>query len=1134
MIDSGSQGNLIEEGYARSLRLPLVKRAVPIPIEAFDGRPSDTSLSYYTAPVQLQIGQHTELIELNVAAVAHYPLLLGVSWIRTHDPTVHSRENRVAFNSAFCAENSGIVPRLQAAAASLRQKPPATATSDNLDELKKQIPGKFHDYLDVFSKASADSLPEHRPYDLKINLEPGKTVPPSRIYPLSAKELEVLADYIETNLKTGFIRPSTSPIGAPILFIKKKDGTLRLCVDFRNLNSVTIKNRHPLPLIDETLDQLSGAKFFTKLDLRNGYHQLRIAEGDEYKTAFRTRYGLFEYQVMPFGLTNAPAAFQNLLNDTFRPFLDSFVIVYLDDILVYSRTQEEHDRHVRQVLETMRTAKLYAKAEKCSFEEGSTEYLGFIVDVDGVRMDPKKIETVQSWPLPTNIREVQSFLGFCNFYRRFIRNYSTIAAPLTRLTRRDRTSADFPLQEKEIAAFQTLRDAFHGGQIIRHFQPGLPIELETDASDYALGSVLSQRHADGKLYPIAFRSRKFDHAELNYEVHDKEFLAIVDACRVFRPYLEYVSVPTKVFTDHANLKYFFTSRVLNRRQARWYETVSELSLTLHHRPGHRQGKTDALSRRADYADGAKASEGKPVTFFPAARIAATSLALAAQLDSPFPDFAELVAVAQDQDDDLRQILQDRRLGENAEDHDARWQLDEQGLLRFNGKVYLPDVADIRLRAVRSAHDETSAGHLGVEKTLERFRRTMTFPHERKFIESFVGTCDVCFRNKSRRSPAHGLLQPLPPPTRPWSSIATDFIVKLPTSRQGHDSIWVVVDRFTKFAHFVPCNEAGTDASKLTEMYFKTIFPVHGLPDDIVSDRGTIFNSNFWRTLNRLTRTKLSMSTAYHPQSDGITERLNQSLEQYLRIFVNYAQDDWEELLPLAAFVHNDTIHSSTKSTPFFANYGFHPRFTVTFKDFGTKPLDPDAASRASALAALHQTLRHELDLAATRMKTQYDKKRVDAPKFNPGDLVWLSHKNILTNRSSQKLDHRFLGPYPVKERVGDLAYRLDLPAEVRLHPVFHVSLLHPHAANPFPDRLPAPPPLTIVDGQPEEEVEAILDSQTYRGKLRYLIKWRGKIQTDWLDAQDLDHAQELVHAFHEAYPNKPKAPAVRQSGRRRK
>ncbi|GAA5873416.1 hypothetical protein JCM1840_007376 [Sporobolomyces johnsonii] len=930
----------------------------------------------------------------------------------------------------FVLQAADVSNRLRLAATTLRadHTPPST---DELDQICRQIPGKYHDWLDVFSKASADSLPRHRPYDLKIELEEGKMVPSSRIYPLSSAELEVLTDYIDKNLKSGFIRPSKSPIGAPILFIKKKDGSLRLCVDYRNLNSVTRKNRYPLPLIDETLNCLSGVQYFTKLDLRNGYHQLRIAEGDEGKTAFRTRYGHFEYQVMPFGLTNAPAAFQNLINDTFRPFLDAFVVVYLDDILIYSKTAAEHEAHVQQVLETMRTARLFAKAEKCSFDESATEYLGFIVDRKGVRMDPQKIESVRSWPIPNNLREVQSFLGFANFYRRFIKDYSKIAHPLTRLTKKDTT---FHLDKTAVDAFQQLKEAFNGDKILRHFQPHLPIELETDASDFALGSVLSQRHDDGKLYPIAFRSRKFDHAKLNYEVHDKELLAIVDACRLFRPYLEYVQIPTKVFSDHANLQYFFTSRVLNRRQAHWYETVSEISLTLHHRPGHRQGKTDALSRRADYAAGAKASEGKPILFFPPTRIAATHLSRT--LDDPWPAFDELVAAGQERDDDIRQVLQDLTLDENVDDHDPRWTLDEKGLLRWKGRVYIPDVDDLRLRAIQVLHDDPGAGHLGIDKTLERLRRTMYFPQEYRQVVAFVNTCDTCFRNKSKRSHPHGLLHPLPAPSRPWASIALDFIVKLPTTSTGNDSILVVIDRFTRYAHFIPCKEEGTNASRFAHLFYQHIFSNHGLPQDVVSDRGAVFDSTFWRTLTRLTRTKLSMSTAFHPQTDGITERLNQTLEQYLRMFINYQQDDWEDLLPLAQFVYNDTVHSSTKTTPFFATYGYHPTFSVSFEPSDSKYRDTDATSFASRLATLHQVLRHELKLAASRMKTQYNQRRQEAPRFDIGDLVWLSSKNIATSRQSQKLDHRFLGPYPVAAKVGDAAYRLQLPDEVRIMSLF--------------------------------------------------------------------------------------------------
>ncbi|GAA5988531.1 hypothetical protein JCM11641_003305 [Rhodosporidiobolus odoratus] len=1180
MVDSGSQGNLLDEQYARALRLPLIRREVPIAVKSFDGHTDASSaLSFYTSPVRLQVGSHIETVEFNVSRVAHYPIILGIPWLRAHDVSLHMQENRVSFRSPFCeahclpvppstaalhthpssvaavklpAESPGpaassaarpcpecpiltepspicpatprpstpavhiisaaaarlalrqgtqgftmttteVVPRLRSAAAALRRSP-ADPTTDDLATLRRQVPGKYHEWLDVFSKASADSLPEHRPYDLKIDIEDGKTIPAYKIYPLSAAEMEVLADYIENNLRSGFIRPSQSSVGFPILFIKKKDGSLRLCVDYRNLNSVTRKNRknkYPLPLISDTLDQLAGAKYFTKLDLRNGYHQLRIAEGHEWKTAFRSRYGSFEYQVMPFGLTNAPAAFQHLINDTFRPFIDVFVVVYLDDILIYSDTREQHEGHVRQVLDKMREARLFAKAEKCSFDESSTEYLGFIVDRDGVRMDPQKLASVSSWPVPTTLREVQSFLGFANFYRRFIKDYSRIAHPLTRLIRKQ---VSFEMDPPAVDAFHALKKAFDPDILLRHFDPTLPIELETDASDYALGSVLSQRHADGRLYPVAFRSRKFDAAELNYEVHDKELLAIIDACRAFRPYLEYAHVPTTVYSDHANLQYFFSSRVLNRR------------------------KTDALSRRTDYAEGSKASESKPVVFFPRPSLAVNTVkkapvtlltiaptSLARALADPFPELADLTAVAQDQDDDIRQILQDRRLDENTDDHDSRWTLDDSGLLRWDGRVHLPDIDDLRLLALRKAHDLPSAGHLGVEKTLERLRRSSYFPGDRKLVERYVGSCDTCFRNKSRRSAPHGLLQPLPPPSRPWSSMALDFIVKLPTSQEGNDSILVIVDRFTKFAHFIPCTEAGTDAPCFAQLFFDNILPLHGLPEDIVSDRGAVFDSAFWQTLTRLTRQKLSMSTAYHPQSDGITERLNQTLEQYLRMFVNYQQDDWQSLLPLAAFVYNDTVHSATKTTPFIASYGFHPRFDVSF-DPSEQPTDADASAFASRLATLHQVLQHELGLAAQRMKAQADQLRRPAPSFDIGQI---------------------------EAKVGPSAYRPTLPPEVRLHPVFHVSLLHPHRDNPFPDRLPTPPPLTIIDGQPEMEVQEVLDSQTYYGKLRYLVRWKGLTPRDdsWEPAENLENATDLVRIFHEKYPNKPTKPAERRSAR---
>jgi hypothetical protein len=339
------------------------------------------------------------------------------------------------------------------------------------------LPEKYSDFKDVFSKENADILPEHRPYDCPIDLKENAQPPFGPIYNLSQPELKALREYIDENLAKGFIRHSKSPAGAPILFVKKKDGSLRLCVDYRGLNALTIRNRYPLPLISQLLDQLSQAKIFTKIDLRGAYNLVRIKEGDEWKTAFRTRYGHFEYLVMPFGLTNAPAVFQHMMNDIFRPYLDQFVIVYLDDVLIFSKNPEEHEKHVKLVLEKLREVGLYAKLEKCQFDKDTVEFLGYVVSPSGISMDKAKVETLLAWKTPESLRDVQCFLGFANFYRAFIKNYSTIAAPLIALTHKDKP---FEWNDGAQRSFEELKRLFTSAPILAHADPSRPFVVETD------------------------------------------------------------------------------------------------------------------------------------------------------------------------------------------------------------------------------------------------------------------------------------------------------------------------------------------------------------------------------------------------------------------------------------------------------------------------------------------------------------------------------------------------------------------------------------------------------------------------------------------------------------------------------
>ena len=413
----------------------------------------------------------------------------------------------------------------------------------------------MREYELVFSKANSKILPAHKSSEHSINLIEGGEPLYRPIYPLSQNELKALREYLEENLEDERIRPSKSPAGAPILFVPKKVGSLRLCVDYRGLNKVTVKNRYPLPLISEILDRLAGSKFFSKIDVQDAYHRIRIKEGDEWKTAFRTRYGHFEYLVMPFGLTNAPATFQNYIHTALHGILDEFCVAYLDDILIFSKDRNEHTSHITQVLERLKKAQLYAKLSKCMFYQSEVEFLGYVISREGISMDQERVSTIMSWPIPKSFRDIQVFIGFCNFYRRFIYDFSRIAQPLTSLlkgSKNGRKPGLVDLSEQEKQAFYKLLDAFKSAPLLAHFDPKLPIRLETDASKWGMAGILSQSH-DGIFHPVAFWSHKFTGAEVNYGTPDQELYAIVYSFKHWRHYLDGSEHTIEVLSDYANL-----------------------------------------------------------------------------------------------------------------------------------------------------------------------------------------------------------------------------------------------------------------------------------------------------------------------------------------------------------------------------------------------------------------------------------------------------------------------------------------------------------------------------------------------------------------------------------------------------
>jgi hypothetical protein len=515
MTDSGAQGKgFVDQNWAESQKLPLLRLKEPIRLEVFDGREAETGLITHYAKVQMEVQDHQETIRLYATQLAHYPVILGMPWLKLHDPRVGFASHTFTFDSEYCQRNCNAPERptkiyalhdlpARARPPNLPDRPEALRQHDiaqvslracaayarrnyqmfevtveqldrvlsapedtNPEELTRLIPKELWEFLDVFSPKEAEKLPPHRQHDHDIRLLEGKTPPFGPLYPMSREELKALKEWLEENLRKGFIRPSSSPAASPVLFVKKPDGGLRFCVDYRGLNNITVKDRYPLPLIKESLNNLKGMRYFSKIDIVAAFNNVRVKEGQEYLTAFRTRFGLYESLVMPFGLTGAPATFQRFINDTLREYLDVFCTAYLDDILIYSKTRKEHENHLRQVLLALRDAGLYAQIKKCEFFVEETTFLGVIVGRNGIRMDLRKVETIQNWPKPSCLTDVQAFIGFSNFYRRFIRDFSKIIAPMVHLTRK---GVKFEWNTACQNAFNRLKTAFSEAPVLAPF-----------------------------------------------------------------------------------------------------------------------------------------------------------------------------------------------------------------------------------------------------------------------------------------------------------------------------------------------------------------------------------------------------------------------------------------------------------------------------------------------------------------------------------------------------------------------------------------------------------------------------------------------------------------------------------------
>ncbi|CAA7042010.1 unnamed protein product [Microthlaspi erraticum] len=989
LVDSGSCTNIISEEAAHKLALFTEPHPRPYPL-AWLNATTELRVSR-RCHVPFSIGhKYKDLVYCDVIPMDAGHILLGRPW-QYDRRTIHDGfANTYTFS--FEDKRITLLPSQESSAPTTEpqitvqpeSKPPPHSVLlvnrvDFLGELEESqtglalilkpttpasslaIPPAFQDivteFQDVFPTELPPGLPPLRDIQHCIDLATNATLPNRPHYRMSPQEHDELRRQVEELLSKGYLRESLSPCAVPALLIPKKDGSWYL---------------------------------------KSGYHQIRIRPGDEWKTTFKTREGLFEWLVMPFGLSNAPSTFMRVMNQALRPFIGRFVVVYFDDILIFSSSMSDHLQHLRDVLLVLRRDKLFGAIQKCAFGESQVLFLGYIVSQHGLSVDPAKVEAIRSWPTPRTVTEVRSFHGLASFYRRFIHHFSSIMAPLTDCIK----TSHFTWTPAAEEAFQTIKTKLTTAPILILPSFTTAFELHCDASKSGIGAVLSQ---EGK--PVAFFSEKVAGSRLRYSTYDVELYAVVQAVKHWRHYLfhrEFV-----LYTDHDALKHMGSQDKISSRHASWFAYLQQFTFVIKHKAGVLNRVADALSSRHTLL---------------------TTMHTSTVGFSVLPDIYPT-------DSFFGKIWRDVQSGQ-----EDRY-LIVDGFLFRGVQLCIPECS-LRLQVIHELHNE---GHIGRDRTLQLVTASFFWPSLRRDVERFIVRCGICQASKGHASNA-GLYLPLPIPSQPWTDISMDFVLGLPRTQRGHDSIFVVVDRFSKMVHFIPCRKT-TDAVQVAILFFREIYKLHGLPLSIVSDRDSRFLSHFWRSLWRLLRTSLDMSSAYHPQTDGQTEVTNRALGDLLRCLVGDNIRSWDSVLCQAEFAHNHAVNRSTGFSPFRVIYGYVPRGPI---DLNIAPDRTRSHARACDLiddfAAVHKQVQTHIEASTAKYKAAVDVRRRDL-QFQVGDKVWaVLTKDRFPPNTYNKLKARKIGPLEVLQKINNNAYRLRLPPHMNTADVFNVKHLVPYVA----------------------------------------------------------------------------------------
>eukprot|EP00050_Salpingoeca_kvevrii_P004260 m.248098 g.248098 ORF g.248098 m.248098 type:complete len:1204 (+) comp10971_c1_seq2:642-4253(+) len=938
-------------------------------------------------------------------------------------------------------------------------------------------------YADVLPDSRPATLPPQREVDHRIELIPDAAPTRRRGYRMTPDKLRALKEILNDGLHRGILQRSSSEFASPVLLVKKKDGNYRMVADFTSLNAITRKTVPSLPLIDDLIASLSGAQFLSTLDLASGFDQVRLHPESVPYTAITTPFGLFEFNVMAQGLTGAPACFQRAMNTTLHDAIGSYAAVFIDDILVYSKSFSEHMTHLETVLSRLRADKWYCKPSKCHFASRELNYLGFRVSGDTVRPTAEKIHTITNWPRPRSIRDVRSFNGFASFYRRFVPHLADISKPLMDI--QNSQPPVFNWSADADAAFEAIRKGIINAPSLKQPRFDLPTRLTTDASDYALGGVLEQRHSDD-WYPLGFYSRQFRAAERNWDASEKEAIGVIDCCKHFRFVLLGVD-HFDIYTDNIANVALRTNAEPSPKQMRWRTQMAQYNYTIHHVKGT-LNRADAISRL-------------PAVCEPLADDHILHADAFTTLLGDTPDLNDTIRDNIAEDPHFARILE--RLDEGHPGTLAQFSY-ENGILYHittepaTKRICVPsNPPALRVELLERHHDDALAGHPGADATYELLTRNYFWPRMAKDASHHVQTCKMCQQTKHHGS-HRGRVHQISVPPYWWHTIAADFIGELPTDRHNFNAALVIIDMFTRRVRILPTRTdiQAPDAVRL----FDSVVAQFGLPRVILTDRDTLFR-DFWKELWHARGVEVKQSVANHAQTNGMCERANQKVKQQLTTRVNFNKDDWSEHVTHVEFSINNTVHSATGFTPFFLDMGRHPISPSSPAECDTADMDVDDFLKAQLINAAKA---HDANLVAQqKMIDAADKHRSAGPPLKVGDLVFVRSDNLLTAeeraRPRKAFSLRWAGPFPITNvAVEDTTFDLALPPTYRAHNRFHREALKLFHDDPDgatlgrPGYEEAPPP----DDDGHHAIDAILTHDYKRGVLKFLTSWIGRPQAE--------------------------------------